>query len=65
MMECCVCSCMERIKRRVAKWTEGRAPAELAARAVGVVAIAVVPGAWVVWFAWRLLRPRNGAYPFR
>jgi hypothetical protein len=52
---------MERIKQRVAKWIEGRAPAEIAAATVGVVAIIVVPGAWAVWLAWRFLRPRNAA----
>lgn len=52
---------MERIKERVTKWTEGRAPAEIAALTASVIVIAVVPGAWVVWLAWRFLRRRNAA----
>jgi hypothetical protein len=47
---------MERIKRQIARWAEGRPPAELAARAAGAVAIAVVPGALAVWIAYRLIR---------
>jgi hypothetical protein len=49
---------MERIKRHLARWADGRPPAELAARAAGVVVIAVVPGAFAVWLAYRILRGR-------
>ena len=49
---------MERIKRQITRWADGRPPAELAARAAGAVAIAVVPGALAVWIAYRLIRAR-------
>jgi hypothetical protein len=51
---------MERIKRQITRWAEGRAPAEIAARAAGAVVIAVVPGALAVWVAYRLIRARVG-----
>jgi hypothetical protein len=47
---------MERIKRQITRWVEGRPPAELAARAAGVVVIAVVPGALALWLAYRIIR---------
>jgi multidrug efflux pump subunit AcrB len=49
---------MEWIRECVARWIEGRTPAEIAATAAGAIAIAVVPGSLVLWLAWRLLRPR-------
>jgi hypothetical protein len=49
---------MARIKRQITGWLEGRPPAELAARAAGVVVIAVVPGALAAWIAYRLIRTR-------
>ena len=56
---------MERINAYIARWTEGRAPAEFAALAVGAIVIAVVPGALTVWLAWRFVRPRNTAAHLR
>ena len=44
---------MDRIRRQITRWVDGRPPAELAARAAGVVVIAVVPGALAVWLASR------------
>jgi hypothetical protein len=52
---------MARFKRQIAKWTEGRAPADLAAQAAGAIVIAVVPGALVVWLAYRIVRSRLAA----
>jgi hypothetical protein len=49
---------MARIKRQITDWLEGRPPAELAARAAGVVVIAVVPGALAAYIAYRLIRAR-------
>jgi hypothetical protein len=51
---------MDRIRREITRWAQGREPAELAARAAGVVVIAVVPGALAVWIAYRLIRARAG-----
>jgi len=51
---------MERIKRQITRWIEGRSRAELAAHAAGVVVIAVVPGALAAWVAYRLIRARVG-----
>jgi hypothetical protein len=53
---------MERIREHLTKWTEGRSPAEVAALVAGAIAIAVVPGALVVWLGWRVLRTRGLAY---
>jgi hypothetical protein len=52
---------MKRIKRCVTAWTEGRATAAIAVRIAGLIAIVVLPGAWVAWLAWCFLRPRNRA----
>lgn len=49
---------MDRIKRQLGLWAD-MPPAELAARAAGVVVIAVVPGALAVWLAYRLIRART------
>jgi hypothetical protein len=46
---------MDRIKRQITRWVDGRPPAELAVRAAGVVVIAVVPGALAVWLAYQLI----------
>jgi len=53
---------MERIRRELARWADGRPPAELAVRAAGAVAIAVVPGALAVWVAYRLIRTARAAW---
>jgi hypothetical protein len=47
---------MERVRRQIAEWTLQGLPESPAARAASVFAIAVVPGAWAIWLAWRLLR---------
>jgi len=47
---------MERLKHNFTKWTRGRAKGQIAARAAGVIVIAVVPGALVAWIAYRLIR---------
>jgi hypothetical protein len=52
---------MERIRQQITRWMDGRPPAELAARAAGVVVIAVVPGALAVWLAYRLIRTARAA----
>ncbi|HSD44566.1 MAG TPA: hypothetical protein VLD36_22210 [Burkholderiales bacterium] len=49
---------MERVKQQIVKWAQDDAPASPAARAAGVIAIVVIPGAWAVWLAWRLIRSR-------
>jgi hypothetical protein len=49
---------MARVRRRIAAWTLEGLPESPTARAASVIAIAVVPGAWAVWLAWRLLRGR-------
>jgi len=49
---------MARLQRQIAKWAEGRGPAELAAHAAGAIVIAVVPGALVAWLAYRIVRSR-------
>ena len=49
---------MNRIRQQIAKWAQLEAGASPAARVAGAIAIAVVPGAWAVWLAWRLLRMR-------
>ena len=49
---------MERVRRQIAEWTLAGLPQSPAARAASVIAIAVVPGAWALWLAWRLLRAR-------
>jgi molecular chaperone DnaK (HSP70) len=51
---------MERIRQEITRWAEGRSATELAARAAGVVVIAVVPGALAAWVAYRLIRARVG-----
>jgi hypothetical protein len=53
---------MDRIKRQISQWVEGRPPAELAARAAGAIVIAVVPGALAVWVAYRLIRTARAAW---
>jgi len=52
---------MERIRQQITRWVDGRPPAELAARAAGAVVIAVVPGAFAVWLAYRLIRTARAA----
>lgn len=52
---------MERVKRQIARWAQCEASASPAARAAGVAAIVLVPGAWAVWLAWRLLCSRVAA----
>jgi hypothetical protein len=52
---------MEKLKREIAQWIQDELPASPAARAAGLIAIAVVPGAWAVWLVWRLLRWRAAA----
>ena len=47
---------MDRIREQITRWLDGRPPAELAARAAAAVVIAVVPGAFTVWLAYRLIR---------
>lgn len=47
---------MERVRRQIAEWTLQGLPESPTARAASVFAIAVVPGAWAVWLAWRLVR---------
>jgi len=47
---------MGRLKHNIAKWTQGRARGQIAARAAGVIVIAVVPGALVAWLAYRVIR---------
>ena len=47
---------MGRLRHNITKWTEGRAPGAIAARAAGVIVIAVVPGALVAWIAYRVIR---------
>jgi hypothetical protein len=49
---------MERVRRQIAEWTLDGLPQSPAARTASVIAIAIVPGAWAVWLAWRLLRAR-------
>jgi hypothetical protein len=49
---------MARVRRQIAEWTLEGLPHSPAARAASVIAIALVPGAWAVWIAWRLLRAR-------
>jgi hypothetical protein len=51
---------MERVRQQIARWAQYEASASPAARAAGVAAIVLVPGAWAVWVAWRLLRSRVG-----
>ena len=53
---------MDRIKRQITRWVDGRPTAELAARAAGAVAIAVVPGALAVWIAYRLIRSARAGW---
>ncbi len=50
---------MERIKNYVARWADGRTPMEFAALIAGATVIAIVPGALVLWLAWRFLRTRK------
>jgi hypothetical protein len=52
---------MERVRQQIAKWAQLDVSASPAARVAGVIAIAVVPGAWAVWLVWRLLRLRAAA----
>jgi hypothetical protein len=52
---------MERVRQQIAKWAQYDMPASPAARAAGLVAIVVIPGAWAVWLAWRLIRGRVAA----
>ena len=49
---------MARVRRQIAEWTLAGLPESPTARAASVLAIAVVPGAWALWLAWRLLRGR-------
>jgi hypothetical protein len=52
---------MSMLWRYLTQRAEGR-PAEIAARVAGVVVIALVPGAFAVWIAYRVvsvLRTRN------
>lgn len=51
---------MERIRRQITRWADGRSPAELAGLAAGAIVIAVVPGAFTVWLAYRIIRARAG-----
>jgi hypothetical protein len=53
---------MERINEYITRWVGGRAPTEIAALTAGAIVIAVVPGALMVWLAWRFLRTRKLAY---
>jgi len=48
---------MERIRQELARWTEGP-PAAIAFRAASALVIAVVPGAFAVWVAYRIIRAR-------
>ena len=50
---------MARIKAYIAGWTESRPPAEIVVLVAGAIVIAVVPGALMVWLAWRGLRARG------
>lgn len=52
---------MKRIKRQMRAWTAPGAPQALVIRAAGVAAIVIVPGAWALWLAWRVLRSRAAA----
>ena len=47
---------MARIKQYVTRWTESRPPSEIVVLVAGAIVIAVVPGALMVWLAWRGLR---------
>jgi hypothetical protein len=49
---------MEQVRQQIAEWTLQGLPQSPTARAASVFAIAVVPGAWAVWLAWRLVRSR-------
>jgi hypothetical protein len=49
---------MARVRRQIAEWTLEGLPQSPTARAASVIALALVPGAWAVWIAWRLLRAR-------
>jgi hypothetical protein len=51
---------MDRIKRQLSRWADVP-PAVLAARAAEVVLIAVVPGGFAVWLAYRLIRARTAS----
>jgi len=42
-------------------WTAAGAPHALVIRAAGVAAVVIVPGAWALWLAWRVLRARAAA----
>jgi hypothetical protein len=51
------------LRRYLAQWADER-PAQIAARAAGVLVIAILPGAFAVWLACRVvsfLRVRNAA----
>ena len=52
---------MARVRRQIAEWTLEGLPDSPVARTASVLAIALVPGAWAVWIAWRLLRGRTAA----
>jgi hypothetical protein len=52
---------MERFRRQIAEWTLDGLPESPTARAASVLAIVVVPGAWALWLAWRMLRARAAA----
>lgn len=51
---------MDRIKRQLSRWADVP-PALFAARAAEVVLIAVVPGGFVMWLAYRLIRARTAS----
>jgi hypothetical protein len=49
---------MDQVRQQIVQWTMQGLPEAPAARAASVFAIAVVPGAWAVWLAWRPVRSR-------
>lgn len=56
---------MDQVRQQIAQWTMQGLPESPAARAASLFAIAVVPGAWAVWLAWRVVRSRLVAGPAR
>ncbi len=56
---------MDRLRQQIVQWTLQGLPQSPAARAASVLAIAVLPGAWAVWVAWRLVRSRFAPGPAR
>jgi len=56
---------MDWLRQQMVQWTLQGLPQSPAARAASVLAIAVLPGAWAVWIAWRLVRSRLAPGPAR